>query len=84
MVSGDGELAHNEHAQYLGADRKWSSVSTDLELRRLQAQLLLDLTRASGTRPSGASSELLVEEGLLDITPAQANVLLMLVNARSR
>jgi DNA-binding MarR family transcriptional regulator len=54
----------------------------DLALRRVQTQLLIDLARVRH------ASELLVEgllrdEGLTDITPAQANALMVLVNARS-
>ncbi|MEQ1571190.1 MAG: MarR family transcriptional regulator [Myxococcota bacterium] len=52
----------------------------DLDLRRLQTQALVDLARIRH------ASERLVEGWLreqgLDITPAQANALLVLVNAR--
>jgi DNA-binding MarR family transcriptional regulator len=63
-------------------DRILRMPRPDLTLRRVQTQLLVDLARVRH------ASERLVEgllrdEGLTDITPAQANALLVLVNARS-
>lgn len=54
----------------------------DLALRRVQTQLLVDLTRVRHAS-EGIVERLLLAEGLTDITPAQANALLVLVNARS-
>lgn len=54
----------------------------DLPLRRLQTQVLVDLTRVRHASEA-LVERLLAEEGLTDITPAQANALLVLVNARS-
>ncbi len=53
----------------------------DLELRRIHAALLLDL-QAIRHLAERRSAELLHKEGL-DITPAQANVLMALVNNRA-
>jgi DNA-binding MarR family transcriptional regulator len=54
----------------------------DLALRRVQTQLLVDLARVRHASEA-LVERLLVQEGLTDITPAQANALLVLVNARS-
>jgi DNA-binding MarR family transcriptional regulator len=54
----------------------------DLALRRAQTQLLVDLARLRHASEARVE-RLLREEGLTDITPAQANALLVLVNARS-
>lgn len=54
----------------------------DLALRRVQTQLLVDLTRIRHASEAIVERRL-AEEGLTDITPAQANALLVLVNARS-
>jgi hypothetical protein len=55
-------------------------VSTDLELRRLQADVLLDLQRIRHASERRVG-ELLAAEGL-EVTPAQANVLLILIQKR--
>lgn len=53
----------------------------DLELRRLQTQALLDLNRVRQASERRVEA-LLREAGLSDVTPAQANALLALINAR--
>lgn len=55
-------------------------MSTDLELRRLQADVLLDLQRIRHASERRVG-ELLAAEGL-EVTPAQANVLLILIQKR--
>lgn len=54
----------------------------DLELRRLQTQALVDLARISHVSERHVE-RWLAEEGLSDVTPAQANALLVLINARN-
>jgi DNA-binding MarR family transcriptional regulator len=53
----------------------------DLELRRLQTQALIDLARVRHASERQVES-LLAEAGLTDITPQQANTLMVLFNAR--
>lgn len=53
----------------------------DLELRRLQTQALVDLGRILHTSERHIGGWL-AEEGLEAVTPAQANALLVLINAR--
>lgn len=55
--------------------------SPDLELRRLQTQALVDLGRIRHASERHIETWL-AEEGLEAVTPAQANALLVLVNAR--
>ncbi|MCB9668287.1 MAG: MarR family transcriptional regulator [Alphaproteobacteria bacterium] len=56
-------------------------MTTDLELRRVQAELLLDLQRIRHLAEQRIADRL-TEEGL-DVTPSQANVLMALVNHRA-
>lgn len=59
-----------------------SATRPDLLLRRLQTQALVDLARIRHTSER-LVERWLAEEGLAEVTPAQANALLVLINARS-